>query len=214
MTKEEKIDYAVRLLQEADVDFRVGRVRFENIKASNPALEYSAKQFNDALLDEQAKKIDAYKKQFTHLADVLHKKNVKIEELEKKVNVYANKLADACVELRELKEKLANIVVNNVNAQALKSAESALVYKDKVISEKDEVIDDISKELLSCKEKEGRLIASIKGYQKELRKKQKKESSYVDELKKAGMEAFKKRVEEIANHAIVSDGKGNGILDF
>lgn len=119
MTKEEKIQYAVSLLQEAGVDFRVGSVRFENIKTGNPALEHSAKLFNDALLDEQKRQID---------------------ELQKKASKYANKLADACVEIRELKEKLANITVNNVNAQALKSAENAL-------KEKDEVIDDLAKEI-------------------------------------------------------------------
>lgn len=119
MTKEEKIQYAVSLLQKAGVDFRVGSVRFENIKTGNPALGHSAKLFNDALLDEQKRQID---------------------ELQKKASKYANKLADACVEIRELKEKLANITVNNVNAQALKSAESAL-------KEKDEVIDDLAKEI-------------------------------------------------------------------
>lgn len=91
-------------------------------------------------LSKKADKIYAYKRQFKHLAGVLHKKNVKIDELDKKASKYANKLADACTELRELKEKLANIVVNNVDAQALKSAENAL-------KEKDEVIDDLAKEI-------------------------------------------------------------------
>ena len=47
----------------------------------------------------------------------------------------------------ELKKKLANKVVDKINAQALKSAESALAYKEKVIAEKDEVIADLGKEL-------------------------------------------------------------------
>lgn len=47
----------------------------------------------------------------------------------------------------ELKKKLANNVVGKINAQALKSAESALAYKEKVIAEKDEVIADLGKEL-------------------------------------------------------------------
>ena len=62
------------------------------------------------------------------------------QELEKKLSEYANKLADVCDELRELKKKHTNTVVDNVNAQALKSAENAL-------KEKDEVIDDLSKEI-------------------------------------------------------------------
>lgn len=119
MTKKEKIQYATSLLMDAGVDFKIGIVSYENTKANNPALEHSAKQFNDALLDEQKRQID---------------------ELQKKASKYANKLADACVEIRELKEKLVNITVNNVNAQALKSAESALVYKEKQIAKKNAVI--------------------------------------------------------------------------
>lgn len=169
MTKEDKIVYASRLLQEAGVDFKIGNVSYENTVSGNPALDRAAKWFNDALLDGQARKIEAYKKQFVHLSKVLHEKNLKIEELGKKSGKYANELADVCVELRELKKKLANIVVNYVDAQALKSAESTLAYKEKVIREKDEVIDDISKELRACKLKEERLIASIKAYQEKNR---------------------------------------------
>lgn len=220
MTKEEKVLYASSLLQEAGVDFKIGKVSYENTTSENPALNNAAKQFNDALLDEQAKKIkmlsnqkeelmkivasrnteieqlskkankyDVLRKQFAHLTKVLHRKNQMIEELrvdgskhlrdkidtfnenqelEKKIKIYADHYLDACAELRQLKKKLANIVVNNVNTQALKSAESALVYKDKVIKEKDEVIDDIAKELRACKVKEEELIASIKEYQKEI----------------------------------------------
>ena len=50
-------------------------------------------------------------------------------------------------ENEELKKKLTNKIVDKINAQALKSAESALAYKEKVIAEKDEVIADLGKEL-------------------------------------------------------------------
>ena len=50
-------------------------------------------------------------------------------------------------ENEELKKKLANKIVDKIDAQALKSAESALAYKEKVIAEKDEVIADLGKEL-------------------------------------------------------------------
>ena len=50
-------------------------------------------------------------------------------------------------ENEELKKKLADKVVDKIDAQALKSAESALAYKEKVIAEKDEVIADLGKEL-------------------------------------------------------------------
>lgn len=50
-------------------------------------------------------------------------------------------------ENEELKKKLANKIVDKIDAQTLKSAEKALAYKEKVIAEKDEVIADLGKEL-------------------------------------------------------------------
>ena len=50
-------------------------------------------------------------------------------------------------ENEELKEKLDKKIVDKIDAQALKSAESALAYKEKMIAEKDEVISDLGKEL-------------------------------------------------------------------
>ena len=50
-------------------------------------------------------------------------------------------------ENEELKEKLDKKIVDKIDAQALKSAESALAYKENVIAEKDEVIADLGKEL-------------------------------------------------------------------
>lgn len=176
----------------------------------NPALAEAATQFNDALLDEQAKKIaeltkenerlekvsktttdefnelyyrmitksdkiEALGKEIARLNKIIHKKNLKIEELRKessrhlrgKMKMFGENfdleqklkdkdavLSDVAEELRlskireknltevcqkymkeveDLKEKLANKVVDKIDAQALKSAESALAYKEKVI---------------------------------------------------------------------------------
>ena len=193
----------------------------EQPKKGNHALAESASQFNDALLDEQAKKIveltdenerlkdqvavlyeckennEKYNlkqikrlgKEITRLNKAIHKKNMKIEELRKessrhligKIKMFGENvnlekmlkdkdavLSDVAEELRlskireknltevsqkymkeneELKKKLADKVVGKVDAQTLKSAESALAYKEKVIAEKDEVISDLGKEL-------------------------------------------------------------------
>ena len=161
----------------------------EQPKECNPALEESASQFNDALLDEQGKNIKNLTEKITRLNKVIYKKNMKIEELRKessrhlrgKIKVFYENvdlekmlkdknavLSDVSEELRlskireknltevsqkymkeneELKKKLANKIVDKIDAQALKSAESALAYKEKVIAEKDEVIADLGKEL-------------------------------------------------------------------
>lgn len=155
----------------------------------NPALSESASQFNDALLDEQGKKIKHLTKKITRLNKAINKKNMKIEELRKessrhlrgKIKVFYENvdleqilkdkeaiLSDVAEELRlskirennltevsqkymkeneELKKKLANKIVDKIDANALKSAESALAYKEKVIADKNEVIADLGKEL-------------------------------------------------------------------
>lgn len=193
----------------------------------NPALAESASQFNDALLDEQAKKIAELTKEKTNREDqitvlnackkhndkinrkqikglgkeiaklngIIYKKNLKIEELRKesskhlrgKMKMFGENfdleqelkdknavLSDVAEELRlskireknltelcqkyikaneELKEKLADKAVDKIDAQALKSAESALAWKEKVIAEKDDVIADLGKELTESKKR-------------------------------------------------------------
>ena len=155
----------------------------------NPALKESATQFNDALLDEQAKEIDRLKKEnlrlgkeIARLNKTIYKKNLKIEELRKessrhlrgKIKMFGENvdleqmlkdknavLSDVAEELRltkirekklvevsqkymkeneELKKKLADNVVDKINANALKSAESALACKEQLIYYKDKII--------------------------------------------------------------------------
>ena len=223
----------------------------EQPNEGNPALAESATQFNDALLDEQAKKIEeltmenerlkdqvavlyAYKehnenfdrkqinrlgKEIARLNKIIHKKNLKIDEMRKessrhlrgKMKMFGENfdleqelkdknavLSDVAEELRlskireknltevcqkymkeveDLREQLANKVVDKIDAQALKSAESALAYKEKVIAdltkklksinmnrhneriykkqlaEKDDVIADLGKELTESKKR-------------------------------------------------------------
>lgn len=187
------------------------RETIDKMKEGNPALKEalneSASRFNDALLNEQGKKIaeltmenerlkdqvavlDVYKKhndkinrkqikglgkEIAKLNGIIHKKNLKIEELGKessrhlegKMKMFGENfdleqelkdknavLSDVAEELRlskireknltevcqkyvkeveDLREQLANKVVDKIDAQALKSAESALAYKEKVI---------------------------------------------------------------------------------
>ena len=181
-------------------------------KEGNPALKEAASQFNDALLDEQAKKIARLKK-------IIRKKNKKIEELRKESSEHlrgrvkmfgetvdlSQELCDKNEELRltkireknltevcqkymkeneELKKELADKVVDKIDAQALKSAESALAWKEKVvtykdmalayyekkITEKDEVIDDLGKELEATKkelEEKTKLVDIIRNASKD-----------------------------------------------
>lgn len=172
----------------------------DKMKEGNPALEESASQFNDALLDDQAKKIaeltkenedlkswhemrnkgialsniafrDEKKrlgKEISKLNGIIHDKNAILSDVAEELRL--SKIREKNLtevgqkymkENKELWEKLADNVVDNINANALKSAESALAYKEQLIyynekiiayykkknAEKSEVIANLGKEL-------------------------------------------------------------------
>lgn len=114
----------------------------EQPKEDNPALEESASQFNDALLDEQAKKIKRLGKEISKLNSIIHDKNAVLSDVAEELRltkIREKNLAELglkyVVENEKLKKELSDKVVDKINAQALKSAESALAYKDKVIAD-------------------------------------------------------------------------------
>lgn len=145
----------------------------------NPALKESASQFNDALLDEQAKKIaglskenerlkdqvavlDACKeyndnfgrkqikrlgKEISKLNSIIHDKNAVLSDVAEELRltkIREKNLAELglkyVTENEELKKELADKVVDEINANALKSAESALACKEQLIYYKDKII--------------------------------------------------------------------------
>lgn len=162
----------------------------DKMKEGNPALEESASQFNDALLDEQAKKIAELTKEKSNLEDKIavlnacKKHNDKIgrkqikclgKEIARLNGIIHDKnaiLSDVAEELRltkireknlaelglkyvgeneKLKKELADNVVDKIDSQALKSAESALAYKDEVIETLDKELAEAKHELSSLK---------------------------------------------------------------
>ena len=199
----------------------------DKMKEGNPALEESASQFNEALLDEQAKEIKRLGKEISKLNGIIHKKNLKIEELEKesfrhlsgKVKMFGENvdleqmlkdknavLADVAEELRlskireknltevgqkymkenkELWEKLADNVVDKINANALKSAESALAWKEKVIARKDMALAYDEKKIAEKDEEIADLGNELEATKKEL---------------EAFKESYKRRIKEDSEH--------------
>lgn len=146
--------------------------RIKEDSGVNPALKESASQFNDALLDEQGKKIKHLTKKIARLKKIIHKKN---EEL-RLTKIREKNLAELGLkyvgENEKLKKKLADKIVDEIDARALKSAESALAYKEKVIAGKDEVIADLGNELASTKkelEEKTKLVEEVRKYSKEYR---------------------------------------------
>lgn len=200
--------------------------------SENPALKESATQFNDALLDEQAKKIaelteekerledkitifnifkkrndEAYRRQIrsldkeiSKLNGIMHDKNAVFSDVAEELRllkIREKNLTEVCQkyvkEVEDLREQLANKVVDKIDAQALKSAESALAYKEKVIAEltkklksinmnrhneriykkqlaeKDEVIAELDKELDEANKHQQQAYRSCADKNKEIR---------------------------------------------
>lgn len=239
------------------------------LNEGNPALKESATQFNDALLDEQAKKIERLKeknlrlgREIARLNKNIYKKNMKIEELRKessrhlrgKIKMFCENvdleqmlkdkdavLSDVAEELRlskireknltevslkyikeneELKKKLAAKIVDKIDAQALKSAESALAYKEKEIAEKDEVIADLGKELAEAKKLNTAKILDINAKCMRAARESindvfesyaaKYAKSTLDDLKEKAYESFNAKA---CNLGLVGSKDGNGIID-
>lgn len=144
----------------------------EKAKKGNPALKEAASQFNDALFDEQGKKIKHLTKKISRLNKIIHKKNKELRLTKIREKNLAELGLKYVGENEELKKKLANKIVDEIDARALKSAESALAYKEKVIAEKDEVIADLGNELAATKkelEEKTKLVEEVRKYSKEYR---------------------------------------------
>lgn len=169
----------------------------------------ACKEHNENVDRKQIKRLS---KEIARLNKIIHKKNLKIEELRKegsrflrgKIKTFGENmdlkgklkdkdavLSDVAEDLRltkireknltevcqkyvneneKLKSNLADKIVVKIDAQALKSAESALAYKEKVIAEKDEVIADLGNELAATKkelEEKTKLVEVVRKGSKE-----------------------------------------------
>lgn len=94
-------------------------------------------------------KLQTLRKEVARLNKVIASKNVSIKEKDEVIEDISKELAhsksreeeltatveDYLKEIKELREKLADKVVDEINAQALKSTENALSEKDDVINE-------------------------------------------------------------------------------
>lgn len=145
---------------------------------------------NEELIDELKKKLAEKTKLAKKYAKELSDSSLGLCKLEKQLKDKNAVLSDVAEELRltkireknlaelglkyigeneKLRKELADNVVDKIDAQALKSAESALAYKEKVIAEKDEVIADLGKELKATKkelEDANKLVKTVRKYSK------------------------------------------------
>ena len=150
------------------------------LDSSSDRLSESASEFNDALLAEQKKKIDDLEERLkksdsdyidkVHLACVRGKEIARLNKIIHDKNITIKNLISERGRVARL--LTAEQATHKVDLQATKSAESALLYHEKEykksLQEKDEVIDDLSKELARSKEREEELIATVKDYVNEI----------------------------------------------
>lgn len=139
----------------------------ERLKEKNLRLGKEIARLNKTIYKKNLKIEELRKESSRHLRGKIKMfgENVDLEQMLKDKNAV---LSDVAEELRltkireknlvkvsqkymkeneELKKELADKVVDKIDAQSLKSAESALAYKEKVIAEKNEVIADLTHEL-------------------------------------------------------------------
>lgn len=167
------------------------------LECSKERLSETASQFNEAILDEQARIIrekDSLLENWERQYGKLEGQNMilkdKLEDLERvrkgkaaKVRELGKEIARLNGALHEKNELVKNLIsdhgkvsrelhaekaLHEIDLQATKSAESALIYKEreyeKSLREKDEVIDDLSRELAHSKKREEELMATVKDY--------------------------------------------------
>lgn len=121
---------------------------------------------------EHGKKIKHLGKEITRLNKIIHNKNEELRLTKIREKNLAGLGLKYVGENGKLKKKLADRIVDEIDARALKSSESALAYKEKVIAEKDEVIADLCNELAATKkelEEKTRLVEEVRKYSKEYR---------------------------------------------
>lgn len=148
------------------------RETIDKMKEGNPALKESASQFNDALLDEQAKKIEKLANENERLKDQIaildacKKHNDKIDRLQikrlgKEISKLNGIIHDKNEELKRKTKGCCELITENVDLK-------------KKLSDKDAVLADVAEELRLSKIREKNLTELCQKYIKaneELKKK-------------------------------------------
>ena len=97
----------------------------EKAKKVNPALKEAASQFNDALLDEQAKKIKHLGKEITRLNRIIHNKNEELRLTKIREKNLAGSGLEYVGENGKLKKKLMSKTVD-INAKCMRAARESI----------------------------------------------------------------------------------------
>lgn len=169
------------------------------LNEGNPALKESASQFNDALLDEQAKEIDKQNKEITRLLSLVEKKENSISRLyyEKSVLEKENEeLEKGEIPARyfdkALVDEQSGKINEKYNLKQIKRLGKEIAKLNGIIHDKNAVLADVAEELRLSKIREKNLTEVGQKYMKEN-----------EELKNeldAFKESYKRRLKEDSEH--------------
>ena len=149
------------------------------LNEGNPALKESASQFNDALLDEQAKKIERLKKETAELLGIVERMKQDVKEVDYKFNA-------ACKENERLNEKIRELINEKTNLEdqitilnackkhndkidrkQIKRLGKEIARLNGIIHDKNAVLADVAEELRLTKIREKNLVEVSQKYMKE-----------------------------------------------
>lgn len=191
--------------------------RIKEDSGVSPALKESASQFNDALLDEQAKEIESLRDKCKKYADILDSVGDKLRELKaenrriKNSDLNLEGLAHATRELKEKDKKIVELTDENerlkdqvaviyackennekYNLKQIKRLGKEIAKLNSIIHDKNAVLADVAEELRLAKIREKNLTEVGQKYMKEN-----------EELKNeldAFKESYKRRIKEDSEH--------------
>ena len=126
-----------------------------------PALKEAASQFNDALLDEQGKKIKRFGKEIARLKKIIHKKNLKIAEKDEVIGNLGKELSEQYKELTSKEKEINELLFK------FEGARSFLLRSQRENEEKCKTEESLLKRIdeleLMLKQREGRIRLSEAG---------------------------------------------------
>ena len=127
----------------------------------NPSLKETASQFNDALLDEQVKKIKRFGKEIARLNNIIRKKNLKIAEKDEVIDNLGKELAEKYKELTSKEKEINELLFK------FEGARSFLLRSQRENEEKCKTEESLLKRIdemeLMLKQREGMLRLSDTG---------------------------------------------------
>lgn len=191
----------------------------------NPALKESASQFNDALLDEQAKEIERLKKENAESLGIVERMKQDVKEVDYKFNAACKESERLNEKIRELIKEKANLkdqitVLNackkhndKIDRKQIKCLGKEIAKLNGIIHDKNAILSDVAEELRLSKIREKNLVEVSQKYMKEneeLKKKLEKMTKLVETVRKGSKEyceygiAAEKMIQKMAKE-IVND---------